>query len=87
MKNYGEACLAPKLKDYQSFNFGSGRSHNQIATTSMVVSVKTLTQNGAEVNSIRIPLAVIIMVAIHFALRGTVPFARQSRSWSILGVV
>ncbi|EXG53005.1 hypothetical protein J724_1530, partial [Acinetobacter baumannii 1064293_46] len=44
MKNYGETCLAPKLKDYQSFNFGSGRSHNQIATTSMVVSVKTLTQ-------------------------------------------
>ena len=50
MKNYGKACLAPKLKDYQSsllyaqfyclscakikdyqsFNFGSGRNHNKL---------------------------------------------------------
>lgn len=74
------ACLAPKLKDYQSFNFGSGRSHNQTATMNMVVSVKTLTQSGAEVNSIIRPLIAIIMLAIHLALRGTVPLARQSRN-------
>ena len=68
-----------KIKDYQSFNFGSG-NHNQTATMNMVVSVKTLTQSGAEVNSIIRPLIAIIMLAIHLALRGTVPLARQSRN-------
>jgi len=46
----------------------------------MVVSVKTLTPSGAEVNSIIRPLIAIIMLAIHLALRGTVPLARQSRN-------
>ncbi|MNH22271.1 hypothetical protein D3C79_821210 [compost metagenome] len=46
----------------------------------IVISVKALTKSGAEVNSIIIPLIAIIMLAIHFALRGTVPLARQSRN-------
>jgi len=74
------ASVALKIKDYQSSIFGSGLSHNQIATINMVVSVKILTKNGAEVNNIIMPLIAIIMLAIHFALRGTVPFSRQLRS-------
>jgi len=59
---------------------GSGLCHNQIATISIVTSVNNLTNSGALVNSIIIPLSNIIPDAQYFALRGTVPCSRQLRS-------
>ena len=59
---------------------GSGRSQSQIATISIVKSVNTLTASGALVNNIRTALIDIMIVAIHLAFRGTVPWSRQSLS-------
>src|SRR5690606_25002711 len=70
-------CYFPS-EDHCS-RIGSGRRQSQIATISMVRSVKILTPSGAVVNNMMIPLISIMILASHLALRGTVPLARQSR--------